>query len=366
MDKDEIIYELQEEIQNLSQKIRELSEWKINIEEKLTNHNHTGEDGSKRLEDTIQTRPGTVIGTNLIHLTSASRRPTFATSQGFITVGEDSEDGSLSKKYGNAQLTIEHQHPLSSNSFFYAYRPPLYTGLKGNTTSASTTFTTRDFDFVPNELSNSFLLVNYKDGTFDCFKITSNNKNIITITGGTFAKTETNTAWGVFKPLYLGAAQFPWYRIAVMDGTDGGVRFGRGATNAGQNGLLYMDSVGDLYWRNKSGSSLKLNQSSSGLGAPSELTISSGSITPTGGFHTVDTEGNASSDDLDNINDINLTDGTILVIKAENSTRTVVAKDFTGNLRLNGDFSLTHVDDTLTLILQQSIWYEISRSDNNT
>jgi hypothetical protein len=53
-----------------------------------------------------------------------------------------------------------------------------------------------------------------------------------------------------------------------------------------------------------------------------------------------------------------------LIIVAANSARTVVAKDGTGNLRLNGDFSLDHQNDTLTLIHNGSNWLEVSRSDN--
>jgi hypothetical protein len=55
-----------------------------------------------------------------------------------------------------------------------------------------------------------------------------------------------------------------------------------------------------------------------------------------------------------------------LIIVAANSARTVVAKDATGNLRLNGDFSLDHQNDTLTLIYNGTNWLEVSRSDNQT
>jgi hypothetical protein len=97
-----------------------------------------------------------------------------------------------------------------------------------------------------------------------------------------------------------------------------------------------------------------------------ELTISSGVITVTSAHHSVDTEGDASTDDLDTING-GTTENQLLVIRAANSTRDVVLKDNTGNLRLNGDFTLTHTTDTILLmwIESQSLWAELSRTDVN-
>jgi beta-xylosidase len=96
------------------------------------------------------------------------------------------------------------------------------------------------------------------------------------------------------------------------------------------------------------------------------LTISSGEVTATKTYHTIDTESDAGSDDLDTIiGDSDDVEGQILIIQAESSIRTVVVKDGTGNLRLNGDFSLTSANDTLVLIYNGSNWCELSRSDND-
>lgn len=100
------------------------------------------------------------------------------------------------------------------------------------------------------------------------------------------------------------------------------------------------------------------------VGDRSELTIGGGEVTATGSFHEIDTAGDAASDDLDTINGGE--NGMMLTIVAADSARTVVAKDGTGNLRLNGDFSLDHENDTLTLIYNGSNWLEVSRSDNQT
>ena len=99
-----------------------------------------------------------------------------------------------------------------------------------------------------------------------------------------------------------------------------------------------------------------------------ERTIASGAITITHAYHTVDTEGDASTDDLTAINSYTgdtsgFATGQILILRANNASRTVVVKD-TGNLKLAGDFSLDNNNDTITLIWTGSNWAEISRSDN--
>jgi hypothetical protein len=96
----------------------------------------------------------------------------------------------------------------------------------------------------------------------------------------------------------------------------------------------------------------------------SELTIASDAITVTGGYHDVDTEADAASDDLATIN--GGTDGMRLVLRANNSGRTVVVKDGTGNIQCAGDMSLDNIQDTIELIYDgvQTAWLEIGRSDN--
>lgn len=101
-----------------------------------------------------------------------------------------------------------------------------------------------------------------------------------------------------------------------------------------------------------------------GIGTFSEVTISSGAITATKTYHLVDTEGNAPTDDLTTIN--GLANGRVLVLNAASSTRTVVLRDGTGNLQLNGDFSLTNQVDSITLYGLGAFWVELSRSDNGT
>jgi len=117
------------------------------------------------------------------------------------------------------------------------------------------------------------------------------------------------------------------------------------------------DSSGDLAYE-----TLRL----SGLVAESELTISSGNITPTAGIHSVDTESDASTDDLANILTTNLPDGSLLYIRANNTARTAVVKDAAtgaGQIHLADSADLSLDDDLKWLLLQRrgADWYEVFR-----
>lgn len=86
-----------------------------------------------------------------------------------------------------------------------------------------------------------------------------------------------------------------------------------------------------------------------------ELTIASGAITITGSNHTIDTEGDASSDDLDTIT--GGTDGMILTIRIENDAREVVLKDGTGNIETpdSADITLSDDENAATLIYDAAL-----------
>ena len=108
-----------------------------------------------------------------------------------------------------------------------------------------------------------------------------------------------------------------------------------------------------------------VNQLAPGTGT--ELTISSGDIVPTtDGYYTVDTEADAASDDLDTIDDANIPEGTILIIRANNTARTVVVKNGSGNHTIHTadglDFDLDDDEKSITLQLRSAEWYELTRS----
>ncbi len=80
------------------------------------------------------------------------------------------------------------------------------------------------------------------------------------------------------------------------------------------------------------------------------LTISAGSITPTQNWHAVETEGAASSDDLDTIVASALTDGFLLVIRPSSDSHTVVITN-AGNIVTGTGASITLDDYTDVALL---------------
>ncbi len=99
--------------------------------------------------------------------------------------------------------------------------------------------------------------------------------------------------------------------------------------------------------------------------AGSELTIAAGVIAITTGFHTVDTQADDGTDELDTING-GMT-GQLLVLKSADDARDPTVTDGTGNIVLAGGagFTLSDTDDTITLIYDGTSWVEVSRSDNS-
>ncbi len=101
------------------------------------------------------------------------------------------------------------------------------------------------------------------------------------------------------------------------------------------------------------------------IGEGTELTIAAGIVRSTTGFHLIDTESDAGTDDLDTINGASV--GQLLVLKSADDARDPTIKDATGNILLAGsvDFTLSDTDDTITLVFDGTNWLEVSRSDNS-
>lgn len=96
------------------------------------------------------------------------------------------------------------------------------------------------------------------------------------------------------------------------------------------------------------------------------LTIATGSITPTVAVFTVDTEGSASTDDLTNIAQTNLPDGSIIMLTPVNTAHKVVVKNNaggTGAILLADGVDLTMDSTQMWLYLKRvgSSWEEIHR-----
>ena len=81
----------------------------------------------------------------------------------------------------------------------------------------------------------------------------------------------------------------------------------------------------------------------------SELTIATGAVTQTQSYHTVDTESDAASDDLDTITIA--TDMSVLLLTLENAARIVTLKHGTGNLNLPDDADIVMAENTVYFLL---------------
>jgi hypothetical protein len=91
-----------------------------------------------------------------------------------------------------------------------------------------------------------------------------------------------------------------------------------------------------------------------------ELTIASGEVTILQSNHTIDTESDDSTDDLELINGGFA--GDILILSANHTDRTVVLKHGTGNIYCNSgsDFSLDSTEKMAILIFNGTNWILIS------
>jgi len=98
------------------------------------------------------------------------------------------------------------------------------------------------------------------------------------------------------------------------------------------------------------------------LGDSPEVTIASDAITKTKGNLLVDTESDASTDDLSTINGGK--PGDRLILRAVNGARSVVIKDSVGNIETVGDFVLDNTQDTFELLYDGTSWVELSRANN--
>lgn len=249
-------------------------------------HTHNGSDSL--LIATVDLPAGTPIKLGLGGMLSvANNKATDATNyqiQTSIVAGSD-QTGAASTTTDNLQLNLLHQpNNVNNQSFITAFRPPVYANLPGTTittTMGGNTVTTSGYGFVTNSLVNALINIINASGTLiETQTIVSNTDTIITIAGTWLASTVAGTL-GILQPVFLGAADTPYQRLYAREGTGGGLRLGVGPTNGGQNGLLYMDSSGNLYWRNEAGSSTQLT----GGGIPIVTTfIASGTYTKSAGL----------------------------------------------------------------------------------
>lgn len=250
---------------NLENRIVQLEQKLKTLESKYAVHQHNDTDGTNHLRKSFRLdadQAGTIGDSQLqtFRLYNATDGLNFFLG---ITLGEDTTPG-ITKKTPNMQLEMTHV-PDQANlfSFLTAQRAPLvgsYENTSVSTTLGGNTITITGFNFATNELAGAYInIYNSSTTLVETQTIASNTATVITISG-TWLATTNNATFKIYTPVFLGRTETIFRRVYVEEGTtSGGVRFGVGATANTQNGLLYMDATGDLYWRNKAGVSTKLN-----------------------------------------------------------------------------------------------------------
>lgn len=367
-DDKETIAQLQSQVADLTTKINEITDT-------LKEHKHSGSDGSEVIDQSLEIRsPNSIklgygeVGSYIVNpgvsLDSATAGgEAFQTS---ISVGKDIGD---LYSTGNAQLSLIHY--AKDTTTYYSYltgaRPPYYVSPESITiTNGGNTLTSTKFSWTTNELAGAYVnIIHATTGAIETRTIASNTSTIITISG-TWTSATASYYYIIWRPMYLGWSTTPWKRLYVDESNNGGIRFGVGSTGNGQNGLLYMDSTGDLYWRDKASTATKLNGAGDLIIFPYETkgNLSAGfTLTPDHSFMILSAVAARTSSTTNAIDSIaGATIGQMIVLQGSSNTYTITIKDG-ANTQLAGDCTLGN-NDTLTLIWNGGDWVEVSRSNN--
>lgn len=264
------IQQLTEQVSKISGDFDTLNKNYNNLKTLFEHHAHSGSDSTMKLKYGLEIQQSEIsyFGNGGILQINNPATPTVDTF--FIASGKD-----RGLPAGNAQSTINSTIQLqnqTNDSFFYGVGHE-WTNANITVTAAGATLTDATFNWTVNALAGMYVNILTSDSLLvETQKIASNTASVITITG-TWANTTSGAIYEVFTPCYLGSAQHPWRRVYTGEGTGEGIRFGYGVTNGGQNGLLYMDATGDIYWRDKASIATKLNN---GGGGGSSITGRSG------------------------------------------------------------------------------------------
>lgn len=242
-------------------KIFELESKIKTLEANYAKHQHDGIDGTNKLKKGFRLDKGEFVEVGYLGL--ASQINEGGQYQAAMAIGPEDARVGFVNKANIAQTDILYS-PLATppfatlvGRFGIIVTPMESTSL--SISSAGNTVTIAGYNFVTNELADALINIYNSSGDLvSCRTIASNTSTVVTI-DGTWGATESGCIFEIYRPLYSGSSQYIWQRYYTQEGVDGGIRFGVGITNGGDNGLLYSDATGDLYWRDKNGDSLKLN-----------------------------------------------------------------------------------------------------------
>ncbi|MEX5513551.1 hypothetical protein [Pseudophaeobacter sp. 1A09344] len=162
---------------------------------------------------------------------------------------------------------------------------------------------------------------------------------------------------------------------SIVDAPSGAQAVFRQRINGSTRSVDFFDDTSGEWYRQVEGTNILSSSGTSvnalvdltaekkvSLGAKTEITISSGSVTISKSYHSIDTEADAATDDLDTINGGSA--GDILVLQTAASARDVTVKHATGNIFCGSDRVLNNVADRIVLHFDGLNWHMISYADN--
>lgn len=248
-------------------------------------HQHNDVDGTNHLrKNIVLDQDQSVVVGCLQAITASGFNPTDGVNYFAALVdGEDMRNAYVAES-PNMQLLLTHVPNSSSKfSFVTASRSPLvasYANTSITVTAGGNTVTIAGYDFTTNELAGAYINIYDSSGTLiETQTVLSNTSTVVTIVG-TWLNSTSGGVFDIYVPVFIGRTQSIWRRLYVEEGSaTGGVRIGPGPTANGQNGLLYMDAAGDLYWRDKAGTSVKVNGGLAGTKTYYVANSSGGAVT---------------------------------------------------------------------------------------
>lgn len=247
--------------QDLQNQINQLKQELNQLKQSYSVHQHDNVDGTNYLRKNIvlDFDQSMVVGCMQCITATGFNATDGMNYFGAIIDGEDMRTG-IVPETPNMQVLLTHV-PNSSGKFSFltaTRNPQLASPSTISVTAAGNTVTT-NYALTGNFAGAYINIYDSSRSLVETQVIASNTSSVITIVG-TWINTTNNGTFDIYTPVFLGRTQAIWRRLYVEEGTTtGGVRFGAGATGNTQNGLLYMDAAGDLYWRDKAGVSTKLN-----------------------------------------------------------------------------------------------------------
>jgi hypothetical protein len=266
--------DLQQTIDQLQKQVGTLQKDLAEYKKKFVMHQHTGTDGSVWLDNTdifLRDKRAIVSGCGGILGETLDATDTTPVKRGLaIVCGPEANRsaGNIGTKSKNAEIILRKQgngEETSANTFFYGFHNLNEVDCSKKIISIAvgqTVFIDSDLDlndgisrvgyYILFELKVP-IIVNGTPQTDFSYKIISNTSNSVTIDSPGITAAGQLSYYSIAAPIYLGNAQYPWTRIYTTMGSGGGVRFGVGGTNNGQNGLLYTDGV-QIYFKDVYGS----------------------------------------------------------------------------------------------------------------